>query len=156
VRPRARGLTSPPADSGPRALPSLAYPITKFYGTTPLGTLGGFGLGGTNATGQVPDIQNRRALIDPDTPQAARSRPALNGGGDMELVFSDEFNTDGRTFYPGDDPFWEAVDLHYWATGNAEWYDPAAVTTGGGSLAITYSANPENGLNYTGGMIQSW
>lgn len=33
----------------------------------------------------------------------------------MQLVFSDEFNTDGRTFYPGDDPYWEAVDLHYWA-----------------------------------------
>ena len=33
----------------------------------------------------------------------------------LQLVFSDEFNTDGRTFYPGDDPFWEAVDLHYWA-----------------------------------------
>jgi hypothetical protein len=25
----------------------------------------------------------------------------------MKLVFSDEFNTDGRTFYPGDDPFWK-------------------------------------------------
>jgi hypothetical protein len=35
----------------------------------------------------------------------------------MKLVFSDEFNTDGRTFYPGDDPFWEAEDLHYWAVG---------------------------------------
>lgn len=34
----------------------------------------------------------------------------------MVLVFSDEFETDGRTFYPGDDPFWEAVDLHYWGT----------------------------------------
>ena len=34
----------------------------------------------------------------------------------MTLVFSDEFNQDGRTFYPGDDPFWEAVDLQYWAT----------------------------------------
>ena len=32
----------------------------------------------------------------------------------MVLVFSDEFNRDGRTFYPGDDPYWEAVDLHYW------------------------------------------
>lgn len=24
----------------------------------------------------------------------------------------------------GDDPFWEAVDLNYWATGDLEWYDP--------------------------------
>ncbi len=32
------------------------------------------------------------------------------------LVFSDEFNEEGRSFYPGDDPYWEAVDLHYWGT----------------------------------------
>jgi beta-glucan synthesis-associated protein KRE6 len=32
----------------------------------------------------------------------------------MLLVFSDEFNTDGRSFYPGDDPYWEAGDMHYW------------------------------------------
>lgn len=32
----------------------------------------------------------------------------------MILVFSDEFNADGRTFYPGEDPYWEAEDLHYW------------------------------------------
>jgi hypothetical protein len=24
----------------------------------------------------------------------------------------------------GDDPFWEAVDLNYWATRDLEWYDP--------------------------------
>jgi beta-glucanase (GH16 family) len=60
------------------------------------------------------------------------------------LVFSDEFNTDGRTFYAGDDPYWEAVDLHYWGTvcplssyyssladillyrqNDLEWYDPS-------------------------------
>jgi hypothetical protein len=34
----------------------------------------------------------------------------------MMLVFSDEFNTDGRSFYPGDDPYWEAADLHYWVS----------------------------------------
>jgi hypothetical protein len=39
----------------------------------------------------------------------------------MELVFSDDFNVEGRSFYPGDDPFWEAVDLHYWGTVNLEW-----------------------------------
>ncbi len=32
----------------------------------------------------------------------------------MVLVFSDEFNVDGRSFYPGDDPYWEAEDYHYW------------------------------------------
>ena len=62
------------------------------------------------------------SLIDPDTPQSAYSRPGWDDASTtFELVFSDEFNTDGRTFYPGDDPYWEAVDLHYWATNNIEW-----------------------------------
>lgn len=38
-------------------------------------------------------------------------------GSEWQLVFSDEFNTDNRTFWPGDDPYWEAVDLHYWQVG---------------------------------------
>lgn len=30
-------------------------------------------------------------------------------GEQWELVFSDEFEQDGRSFFPGDDPYWEAV-----------------------------------------------
>lgn len=54
------------------------------------------------------------ALIDIHTPKDAYTKPSWNGGPDMELVFSDEFNVPGRTFWAGDDPYWEAVDLHYW------------------------------------------
>lgn len=71
-------------------------------------------------------------------------------------MFSDEFNVDDRSFYPGDDPYWEAVDLHYWQTGNLEWYDPGAVTTKNGALEITLSQKETHGLNYQGGMITSW
>jgi beta-glucanase (GH16 family) len=39
-------------------------------------------------------------LIDTDTPQSARSRTGFDGQ-EYDLVFSDEFNVDGRTFYPG-------------------------------------------------------
>jgi beta-glucanase (GH16 family) len=52
-------------------------------------------------------------MIDNDTPQSALTRVGGDGN-TYDLVFSDEFNTDGRTFYPGDDPYWEAADLHYW------------------------------------------
>ena len=45
---------------------------------------------------------------------------------EYELVFSDEFNQEGRTFYPGDDPYWEAMDLWYGATQDMEWYSPGA------------------------------
>ena len=77
-----------------------------------------------------------------------------------ELVFSDEFNKDGRTFYPGDDPFWEAVDLWYGSTADQEWYDPAQITTTNGSLIITMDAVEDITLNhmlpYKSGMLQSW
>lgn len=63
---------------------------------------------------QIPVIPGNWALIDIDTPKEAYTMPSWNGGPDMELVFSDEFNNPGRTFWPGDDPYWEAVDLHYW------------------------------------------
>ncbi|KDN41045.1 hypothetical protein RSAG8_07751, partial [Rhizoctonia solani AG-8 WAC10335] len=42
------------------------------------------------------------------------------------------------------------------STNNLEWYDPAQVTTTGGSLRIELSAKHEHGLNYTGGMLSSW
>lgn len=114
-------------------------------------------------------------LIDLDTPQEAYTKQPWTGQTEMELIFSDEFNTDGRTFYPGDDPYWEAVDLHYWvcslfhlcladlitdnliqATNNLEWYDPAAITTANGSLVITLSAKETHNLNYQGGMMSTW
>ena len=54
-------------------------------------------------------------LIDLETPSDLYNIPSYHDHTqELQLVFSDEFNTDGRTFYPGDDPYWEAVDLHYW------------------------------------------
>ena len=105
-----------------------------------------------------------RTLIDPDTPaDAYQLESTYSKGLDAEgnpkkfqLVFSDEFNTAGRSFYPGEDPFWEAVDLHYWATGNYEWYDPAAVYTKDGGLHIRLEQHEEHNLNFRGGMLQSW
>ena len=99
------------------------YPIISYYtgafrsngASTP-----GYNLGGINSTGQVPDIGNFPKLIDPDTPNDVRTRTGFDGK-EYQLVFSDEFEKDGRTFYPGDDPYWEAVDLHYWPTGDFEW-----------------------------------
>lgn len=57
----------------------------------------------TNSTGQVPQIQNLPSMVDKDTPTSVYTRTGYDGE-DYELVFSDEFNTDGRTFWPGDDP----------------------------------------------------
>ncbi|KDQ64379.1 glycoside hydrolase family 16 protein [Jaapia argillacea MUCL 33604] len=132
------------------------YPILHYVTTAQQSSLGGYNLGGINASGQIPLMPGNWGLIDNDTPKSAYTKSSWNNGPDMELVFSDEFNVDGRTFYPGDDPYWEAVDLHYWETNNMEWYDPAAITTEGGSLVVTLSQKETHGLNYQGGMMATW
>lgn len=132
----------------------IGYPVATYaWRTVPPSS--GFNLGGINASGQVPSMGNF-GLIDLDTPKEAYTRTGYTDGSKYVLVFSDEFNTDGRTFYPGDDPYWEAADLHYWATNNLEWYDPAAVTTANGSLVITFSEMQVHGLNFQGGLISTW
>ena len=45
------------------------------------------------------------ALIDRDKPKEAYTHESIDDGSEWDLVFSDEFNTDGRSFYPGDDPY---------------------------------------------------
>ncbi|KAK0547888.1 hypothetical protein OC845_003849 [Tilletia horrida] len=97
-----------------------------------------------------------RGLIDPDTPQSAMTRLSADGTRRLKLVFSDEFNLDDRTFFEGDDPFWTAVDLHYWGTSDYEYYTPLGATTKGGALRITLSEQPINNLNFKSAMLQSW
>lgn len=115
-----------------------AYPVISAYLNNQLGfgsNTPGYNLGGINSTGrrsslihflprkhmlmvfigQYPDIGIPR-LLDPETPQSAYSKRGYDGQ-TWNLVYSDEFNQPGRTFYPGDDPFWEAMDIHYWPTG---------------------------------------
>ncbi|KAF4573075.1 hypothetical protein EYR36_007585 [Pleurotus pulmonarius] len=133
------------------------YPIVSHFTASPLSTMGGFNIGGINASGQIPDMPGNRGLIDLETPRDAYNKVSYNDpSAEYQLVFSDEFNTEGRSFYPGDDPYWEAVDLHYWQTNNMEWYDPEAVTTKGGALEITLSQKETHDLHYQGGLISTW
>lgn len=90
----------------------VGYPLILRFTHLPRPIVG-FNLGGINASGQIPDLPGIPGLIDAQTPSSAYTRTGTDGHV-YDLVFSDEFNTDGRTFYPGDDPYWEAVDLHYW------------------------------------------
>ncbi|GMK57123.1 hypothetical protein CspeluHIS016_0309630 [Cutaneotrichosporon spelunceum] len=131
----------------------MGYPIITEYTKVPQTTNGAFGLGGTNASGQVPAL---RQPIDPDTPPEARRKVSLETGETWDLIFSDEFNQPGRSFHPGDDPYWEAEDLHYWPTNNLEWYDPKRITTRDGSLVITLTKDQYNRRNYTGGLMNTW
>lgn len=100
-------------------------------------------------------VNIRTSMVDPDTPDKYKHwKSSLDDNWD--LVFSDEFNCEGRTFYPGDDQFWEAVDIHYAATENMEWLDPNYVSTVNGTLRITMDKKKSHGLNYTSALIQSW
>ncbi|KIY72459.1 glycoside hydrolase family 16 protein [Cylindrobasidium torrendii FP15055 ss-10] len=131
------------------------YPIANHFVAQVKSNNGGFNLGGINATGQIPDIGNF-GLIDQDTPKDVYTKVSYDTGEEMQLVFSDEFNIDGRTFYPGEDPYWEAVDMHYWGTNNLEWYDPGQLKTANGALEVTLEDTPHRGLDYKGGMMSTW
>ena len=72
------------------------YPIIQYYGTPSMARFGAFNVGGINATGQVPFINNLPGLIDASTPAAALTRTGFDGQ-KYVLTFSDEFNVDNRT-----------------------------------------------------------
>lgn len=132
------------------------WPIISAVSDSKISTLGAYNLGGVNATGQVASTIGNFGLIDQDTPTTAYYHTSLETGSQWELVFSDEFNKEGRTFYEGDDPFWQAEDMHYWSTNNLEWYEPRRLTTEGGSLKVTLDKFASHGLNYEGGLMNTW
>lgn len=105
--------------------------------------------------GVLSALRTAKSLIDPDTPKEAVTH-FTNQGETWDLVFSDEFNVNGRTFYKGDDPVWEAVNIHYAATQDLEWYDPDAAYTEDGVLKIRLDAYPNHDLFYRSAMVQSW
>ena len=51
----------------------------------------------------------------------------------------------------GDDPFWEAVDLWYGATGDGGWYDPGQVTMRGRASVIMMDSNVMMKVRMTNG-----
>lgn len=155
------------------------WPVYNWATSLKPSTFGAAGIGGTNGSGQVPDLPNFRGLIDKDTPESALTRKGHDGR-DYQLVFSDEFEQDGRLFYEGLDPFWQAVEfvlpafyarasagltlsrlasLWYWQTQDVEWHDPGNVYTEDGRLVIELtkeSLADSHGMGYLGGMLQSW
>lgn len=76
------------------------WPIITATRAARQSTNGAYNLGGINQTGQVPLIPGMATLIDPDTPASVMSRTGFDGH-EYDLVFSDEFNKEGRTFWEG-------------------------------------------------------
>lgn len=106
---------------------------------------------------KYPLLKNvRSGLIDPDTPKSAMTKKSLVHGDTLNLVFSDEFNANNRTFYPGDDPFFFGFDGWYGATQDLEWYDPDAISTVDGVLTLQLDSFDSHDLKYRSGMLNSW
>ena len=81
----------------------LIYPITDWIargGIMKLVSNNQF----VNATGQAAVLAGMPKLVDPDTPVEFHTRTGFDGQ-EYELVFSDEFNKDYRTFFPGGEQF---------------------------------------------------
>lgn len=79
-----------------------AFPIATFWKSAPFETTAT--TFGDNSAGvllaNAPMISRRQGPVDPDTPRSAMTKRDYEGR-EMKLVFSDEFNEDGRYFYPG-------------------------------------------------------
>lgn len=81
-----------------------------------------------------------------------------------------QFSRDGRSFDPGEDELFEAIDQPDFTNNAMQFYDSSFVTTKDGKLVISTKAektswtviDPVSGQrtvntrNYTSGMIQSW
>jgi len=50
----------------------------------------------------------------------SRTRPTKQSWPRSSLLL--QFEQEGRSFYPGDDPYFEAGDFHAWATTDLEWW----------------------------------
>uniref|UniRef100_A0A7S4T845 GH16 domain-containing protein n=1 Tax=Alexandrium monilatum TaxID=311494 RepID=A0A7S4T845_9DINO len=118
-----------------------------------------------SAVAQCPATE----FVDPDTPASACTARADHTGAPLELVFSDEFEVDGRSFQDGDDPRWTALTGFPSTNKQVNAYDdaPAHASTANGKLRLRTTADYsrlnyfENGWqsverSYGTPMLQTW
>jgi hypothetical protein len=108
--------------------------------------------------------------IDPDTNITDKSIRSFVDGRVYELVFSDEFEKEGRYFKDGQDPRWTAMHKDDYTNFALQYYNSDLVKTSNGVLNIstivediTFGINSveKKGVkhvtkNYQSGMIQGW
>ena len=90
----------------------VLFPALTFFSKVPLSALGlGSQSAQSAAATQVRGTAFGRANVDTATPSDVHTRASYHDPTQqLQLGWSDEFEVEGRSFYPGDDPFWEAVD----------------------------------------------
>ncbi len=98
------------------------------------------------------------ALLDVDTEN------------EYDLIMSDEFNVEGRSFADGHDPKWTALDKNDYTNGALQYYSPDNVKTKNGDLIIetlaekttfvgfndTLGKDTITTKNFKSAMLQSW
>jgi beta-glucanase (GH16 family) len=108
--------------------------------------------------------------VDPDTKLADKFVRSFYDDRPYQLVFSDEFEIDGRYFYDGSDPKWTAIHKDDYTNYALHYYNSDLATTSHGKLNIstiikdvTFQIEPSPGKrskqktkNYQSGMIQGW
>lgn len=110
--------------------------------------------------------------VDPDSPEDARATTShfVEDTREYELVFSDEFEQDGRSFEDGADPRWTAIDKNDYTNEALHFYRPQNIQTTNGVMNISttlkdnkYKAFDEKKLKYyadakhiESGMVQGW
>ena len=105
--------------------------------------------------------------VDADSSSAACSSASEKDGVAMTLVFSDEFETEGRTFADGHDARWTALQLAPTTTEQVNWYNASLASTHNGALHLTttaldvefplYDSAGLTGLrHFQSAMVQTW
>lgn len=108
--------------------------------------------------------------VDPDTKDRDKTIRSFANRREHKLVFSDEFNQDGRTFHDGHDPRWTAMDKDDYTNYALHYYKADLVRTTRGVLNISTIVsdisfkvnNPETPdvrratKNYQSAMINGW
>jgi len=102
------------------------------------------------------ECQLESDFIDYDTsPQECTKTDTA--GQKLRLVFSDEFNQDGRSFKDGHDPVWTAMTLAPHSNEQLNSYSLDNIFTKNGSLHIKATVNTgSKGPPYQTAMLQSW
>ncbi|CAM9582664.1 unnamed protein product, partial [Heterosigma akashiwo] len=109
-------------------------------------------------------------FIDIDTPEDSYTVQSIEDQREYELVFSDEFNEEGRLFYDGYDPKWTVMHKDDYTNAALQFYHKDNVKTSGGFLNITserkditFKAFADNNRtwfdmtkHYRSGMLQGW
>ena len=109
--------------------------------------------------------------IDKDTNHKVKETISYVDGRKYNLVFSDEFNVEGRKFHDGQDPRWTSIHKDDYTNFALQFYNGDLVQTSSGYLNISTiikdinfhieSKNSNTGSstmtkNYQSGMVQGW